>query len=370
MQTELFFHNSLCNSEIYFSQNYPQARQKFLDAANQLNHANIHQSWQLEKDLTCDSIWLGAENAEKVLVIISGTHGVEGYCGSAVQNFILQAINAGLITVADSTAILLIHALNPWGMQHYRRCDQDGIDLNRNFVDFSQPLSDNPKYLHYLEQLVEVDSNQRYTVFEQFSKTLGQQQFDEIFSGGQYHCNWGPFYGGQKASWSNHVIDQIINNYQLDEKLLVVLDIHSGLGPFAFGELISDHSPETAGAKFAEKLFGSAIAATLAGNSFSVAKRGLLDYRWHDLMHNGGCFLTLEFGSFGTAALFNVILDDHIIWHNTHNMMAKNIKLQAQKMQQHFCPNDILWQQSVLYKSWQAVHTTLCVFSDNQYDHG
>ncbi len=40
----------------------------------------------------------------------------------------------------------MIHALNPWGMQWARRCDEQGIDINRNFIDFNQLSPVNPHY--------------------------------------------------------------------------------------------------------------------------------------------------------------------------------------------------------------------------------
>ncbi|NVJ61884.1 MAG: DUF2817 domain-containing protein [Gammaproteobacteria bacterium] len=365
MNVETFLHNSLINSRDFFSCDYTSARLKFLSAVENLKLPHSKQSWHLNSELCCDTVWIGPSNANNLLVMISGTHGVEGYCGSAVQSFIVEGVINGFFKIPDDCAILLIHALNPWGMHYYRRCDQEGIDLNRNFIDFNQTLIENSEFTNYLEQLASVESSVRFEKFKQLANEVGQQLFDEQFSGGQYHCNWGPFYGGQQPSWSNQVIESIIKEYKLSDKLLVVLDVHSGLGPFGFGELISDHTPDTAGFEFAEKLFGPAAAQTLLGDSFSVTKRGLLDYRWHKLMQKQGCFLTLEFGSYGTAALFKVILDDHIAWRGEKGVSKEELNLQAQKMLQHFCPEQHMWQQAVLFKSWQVVEQIFVAFSEN-----
>lgn len=367
MQASEFFHHALNDCDAFFSREFNLARQRFLDAGSDLTLSHTNKSWQLEDDLHCDTLWVGSHAAENVLVLISGTHGVEGYCGSGVQNFILQSIKQDLISLPCNTALLFIHALNPWGMKHYRRCDQDGIDLNRNFVDFSMPLPVNSGYSNYLEKLAGIQSNQRFHAIEQFAKELGQQSFDEIFSGGQYHCDWGPFYGGQQASWSNRVIEEIVNHYQLNEKCLIVLDIHSGLGPWGFGELISDHPLGSNGANFAHQLFENAVAQTLMGGSFSVSKHGLLDYRWQQMMQTHGCFLTLEFGSFGTAALFQVLLDDHLLHREKTGLSEAEIHQQAQQMLRHFCPKNSFWEQAVLFKSWQVVEQTLKKLSGSNH---
>ena len=143
---------------------------------------------------------------------------------------------------------------------------------------------------------------------------------------------------------------------QLKGKELVVIDIHSGLGPYGFGELISDHPLDSAGSRFAEKLFGDAIAATAKGESFSAPKKGLMDYRWHQLMSELGCYITLEFGTYNTDKLFLTLLNEHRYW-ASHDKIAMNDKgyLEHRKaMLQQFCPDDQLWQQAVLFKVWQV----------------
>ena len=37
------------------------------------------------EELSIDYAWFGASDAPKVLVLISGTHGAEGFCGSGCQ---------------------------------------------------------------------------------------------------------------------------------------------------------------------------------------------------------------------------------------------------------------------------------------------
>lgn len=348
----------------WFRSNYPACKALFdLNCHSLTKYPWSKQSWALPMDenLTVDTVWIGSPEAETVLVLMSGTHGVEGYCGSAAQSFLLNGLQHNWLTLPESTAVLMVHALNPWGMQWARRCDQDGVDLNRNFVDFENPLPVHPNYEALLTLLQIPDASMRETELQRFAESLGQEEFERAFSGGQYSTRWAPFYGGHKAAFSNHVVNNIIDHWQLEGRCLVVIDIHSGLGPWAFGELISDHPIESSGDRFAENLFGSAIAATELGESYSVTKHGLLDYRWHSLMQNEGCFLTLEFGSFGTKSLFQVLLDEHLFWKGWKQPEASDsgYSLQRKAMLNHFCPNDSLWQQAVLFKSWQVAEKIL-----------
>ena len=46
--------------------------------------------------LMTDTVWIGAKDAAKVVVLIGGTHGIEGFTGTAVEIDCLRLIKAGL----------------------------------------------------------------------------------------------------------------------------------------------------------------------------------------------------------------------------------------------------------------------------------
>ena len=129
-----------------FQHHYTDTRQQFLAAANnapRLLYCNAHELPVCAPDdsaLFTDCAWIGSDGAKKVLVVISGTHGVEGFTGSAIQADFLQQLTSKHWQLADDTAVLLIHGLNAWGMAWLRRCEQTGVDLNRNFIDFCSEL--------------------------------------------------------------------------------------------------------------------------------------------------------------------------------------------------------------------------------------
>jgi len=129
----------------FFSKAYAEARQKFLSAAEQLDliqhEAFIHplKKDSSGEDLAVDVIRLGSMEARSVLLLSSGLHGVEGYLGSALQT---QYLKKWAAQKPDDIAVVLVHAINPHGFDKYRRVNEDNVDLNRNFLDWSQPLPD------------------------------------------------------------------------------------------------------------------------------------------------------------------------------------------------------------------------------------
>jgi predicted deacylase len=349
----------------FFLYDFTQCQQAFIHAYEKFSGDKTHRFYPLQEPIEAeagatlgtDTVWLGPLDAKQVLIFISGTHGVEGYCGSAIQQFLLSQLSPGLIP--KDTAVLMIHSLNPWGMQWARRCDASGIDLNRNFVDYKNVEALDPEYDAILATLI--NSKNRYQEMQNQSEKWGQQTFDRIFSGGQYVHKWAPFYGGQFPAHGRKVIEKLISFYDLSSRNTMVIDLHTGLGPWAFGELISDHPAESHGNQQAKEIFGAAIANAHEGASFSVPKLGLLDYCFHQFMENKGFFLTLEFGSYGSAALFEVLLNDHVYWRENQpsSMNEEGYQYFRERMIEHFCPKNTLWQQAVLFKAWQIFESLI-----------
>src|SRR4029077_18585216 len=71
-----------------FSADYVTARGKFRDAAAEAgsaiaSHVNPAPS-PTGAELVTDTAWLGPERPVRLLIVMSGTHGVEGFCGSGI----------------------------------------------------------------------------------------------------------------------------------------------------------------------------------------------------------------------------------------------------------------------------------------------
>ena len=136
--------------EACFAQSYAQARRLFMDAADAAGldvHSHVHPLLGRDGEtLAMDVARSGPADAPAVLILSSACHGVEGYCGSGVQVALLR--DPGFLAAARraQVAVLWIHALNPHGFSWWRRVTQENVDLNRNFIDFHQPLPENSAY--------------------------------------------------------------------------------------------------------------------------------------------------------------------------------------------------------------------------------
>ncbi len=102
----------------YFSKDYFEARDRFLRAAKQVGATITSVEHPTAtgpggRSIYMDCAMLGAPDAADALVVISGTHGPEGYCGSGVQTGLL--LDGQAATWAKSMRVILIHAHNAYG---------------------------------------------------------------------------------------------------------------------------------------------------------------------------------------------------------------------------------------------------------------
>src|SRR5580704_16955440 len=137
------------NSAESFSADYQGARARFRAAAaaagGALDAVANPNRGPDGGELATDVAWFGPRTAEKVLVMVSGTHGVEGFCGSGAQVDWLTRGEAA--SLPAGVAALLVHAINPYGFAWLRRVTEENVDLNRNWLDFaSNRRPENPGY--------------------------------------------------------------------------------------------------------------------------------------------------------------------------------------------------------------------------------
>src|SRR5882724_9047284 len=186
-----------------FAADYCEARDKFV-SAGRLAGAVAHRYDNPTKGprgelLSTDVAWLGPDDAAKVVVTISSTHGVEGYCGSGFQVDWLASVGAS--SLPAWTAALFIHAINPYGFAWTRRVTEEGNDLNRNYVDHSKPYPVNEGYLQIADLLVPADISKpgleaADAKLADYRKKVGDIAYFRAVSGGQYSNPDGMFYGG------------------------------------------------------------------------------------------------------------------------------------------------------------------------------
>jgi hypothetical protein len=228
-----------------FSSSYAQARERFLQAAGQAGLAvesRVHPMPGLEGEvLAMDVARHGRPDADRVLIVSSACHGVEGFCGSGVQVSALRDAQWLDHASRADVALVFIHALNPYGFSHIRRTTHENVDLNRNFHDFSKPLPVNLAYREIHPLLLPGEwppSGTNTASIASYVATHGAAAWQSAMTGGQYEFPDGLFFGGNRPTWSNLALREVLRAHGQRAGHIAWIDIHTGLGPSGWGERI------------------------------------------------------------------------------------------------------------------------------------
>ena len=227
-----------------FSGSYAEARQKFVTAAHDAKaRIHIHGRDDLRgrdgECLACDVAVLGADDAERAAIVITGTHGIEGYCGSAILHSWLasRASNAAF----DGIKVVLVHALNCWGFSHKTRTTENNVDLNRNCLlgtgayDRANPSYDRLMPFLHTETLDAAESLRAYRAYRSYLDQHGWHIETEAFEGQSRHPH-GIYYTGREPEWANRVFRRIVNEQLGRANVIGFIDWHTGAG--SFGEVV------------------------------------------------------------------------------------------------------------------------------------
>jgi Protein of unknown function (DUF2817) len=243
-----------------FSSSYEVARQRFREACP--NDAAIalpvvSDDHQEEGDDTTAQtgvvytmdVCVVPGRAPGLVVHVSGTHGIEGYAGSAIQ--IAYLANRRQNKEEDPTVhptVVLIHAFNPYGMAKHRRFNENNVDLNRNGLSDAEWSTFAIQHWNYdtFERLRPffVPSLVGTYFWPSVVKTMalavvsianyGIPTLKEAMVGGQYHDPSAIFYGGKKREVSYDVLDAwlqtFLPSHTTRDDVVTWIDVHTGLG--------------------------------------------------------------------------------------------------------------------------------------------
>ena len=265
----------------HFSESYAEARTRFLEAvaragASVESFENPVGKGPAGETLATDVALFGPSNARHLLVLMSGTHGVEGFAGSGIQTSMIEGLR--FRSLPARTAVLVIHAINPYGFAWLRRTNEHNIDLNRNAIDFGNLPAPDPHFAALAPHLVPIDWPDLVpaeSAVKRYIAEHGFRRFREVVGLGQYVYPDSLFYGGTESAWSSRLFQEIVTRYGKSKRKLAVIDYHTGLGPIGYGEPIFIGTDEKEAARVRE-WYGPDVTAIHAGDSASVVVVGSL----------------------------------------------------------------------------------------------
>ena len=359
---------SVVDVQSCFSATFADARQRLLanaDAAGLSVESHRHPLPGPDGEaLSTETVLIGDPGAANLVVMISGTHGVETLCGSACQSLYLAG--GGWRSLPADTCFLIVHAINPWGAAHGRRNNEDNIDLSRNFMNFDQPLPENPKY-EALRAAIDCPDyrgklrDRANALHRQYIADNSINDYVDAIMGGQYRYAEGFAYGGDAPAWGNRLLRELLSRFSASAQVVRVIEYHSGLGPYGYGSAVTMQVGDDL--QRVRSLYGGWVDAPndrdnpykerfhrVQGTPFDGIRESLPDAELSAIV--------VEFGTYPPFDSLQALLDDHWLTQYGDPGSDLGVSIRRRVLDYHY-PTDPDWRDAVASRSAQVIAQTL-----------
>ncbi len=374
-----------------FPRSYEGSRARFrrnLDKVRQFWPQARLRSYRLESDeeLTIDWIESPARRRnDRLLVMSLGEHGIEAYVGAAILQVLLDEFMPRL--QPERTGLLLLHAINPWGMKYWRRVNQANVDLNRNFIWLpgssgktqawpgqKSAGSFNPDYAllsGFLNPAKELSSrlegNARFLQgLVRALAVLGARRLADAALQGQYHEPRGIYFGGASHQQETRLLmDLFREQFDLYDQILH-MDLHTGYGPrYQMGLVNSPLDPRPP--EWFMQHMDYPLVVRSGGSEFYQIQGDMIDYVYQlvqeEYPDKGLYATTFEFGTLGSSLWARLrSLRATIFENQVHHYGAFHPRVREFAAREHrelFFPQEARWQAKAVADARRAIQGIL-----------
>lgn len=302
---------------------------------------------------------------KNLLVMISGTHGIEGFTGSAVQRWLLdQKLNN------EKTAILMIHGFNLYGFKNSRRVNENNIDLNRSFILSRSQFKPEDENYADLNSLLnpktppELGFYSRYSFIIQSVYNIAKYSLESLRSAilkGQYSYPNGIFYGGEQNQVQSNLIIDLAQTYMKPYKKILLIDLHTGYGERAKLHLLAGKATEN-NSLILQKIFNPDEIDFSDKKKFYAVQGEMLVYFATKIQQNSDAELAgvvFEYGTLDSQktigsieSLRRVVLENQNFHFPAAPETSREIKTLYREM---FYPSDENWRRAVLQQTGEKM---------------
>lgn len=359
---------------MHFPSDYVTSRSRFRESADRLGWIqHTHPMSGVGPDgeeLSIDAAITSNSQADHVVIISSGLHGVEGPFGTAVQLAVMDEWNKGT-TIPDNVRCVFLHGLNPHGYAWNRRSDADNVDPNRNFLLPGQEYRGCPDgYTHFDPLLNPKRPPARWdfwTLRAWWSLfRFGLPALKESIVVGQYDFPKGIFFGGHGPCATHLALDHLMKEWIGRAASVVHLDFHTGLGKYGSYKLLLDN-PLTKDLQVRlDRWFGPDTYEQDDSKGVAYQPRGSFG-PWciAQQLANEYLYLVAEFGTYGSVAMLGGIRAENQAHHWGQPNGRAEVDARA-RLKELFCPADPAWRKRVLEQGVKLVHQAVEAMAENK----
>jgi hypothetical protein len=299
---------------------YAVSRERFrasLDSILAYRTSAAVDAYALRENPTLTTDWITAHaesRRERLFVLTTAEHGIEGYVGSAVMQLFCAEFLPRLDT--STAGVLLVHALNPWGMEHRTRVNCHNVDLNRSFLERPEAFdpSFNPDYLPLRKLLapqgpLQVQGRAAASFSLRLMRTLashGSGKIQRATLMGQYVDPLGVYFGGNGPQEEGVHLRELVLQATEGYRQVTWVDIHTGYGPSDRMTLVLS-AAEAAPTESLRTRLGYGTLAKADGGEFYAMRGDMVDHFYSVFSAERPATkffaLAFEFGTFGDGLM-------------------------------------------------------------------
>lgn len=361
-----------------FPPSYQASRARFAHDAELLRprwHSSRLESHPIKShlDLSIDWLWAEPRNKENLVVVSTAQHGIEGYTGSAMLKIFMDEFAPHLNP--ENTGLLLIHAINPWGMHNRLRVNPQNVDLNRNFIfDGNYSPQINPEYdrirgLLNPQRPVRRLGVERIPFSAQVVRGLihpGRAVVQAASLLGQHRHPRGIYFGGAEPQEETLVLMGLYRAALAAYQNFIQMDMHTGYGPrFQMTFIIPPLDPLSS--HEAMQKFNYPLVQKIDAQEFYAISGDMGEYVYRlrdaEFPQKNVFACGFEFGTFGNSlpalirSLHITILENQL---RQHGAACPQAEAQVrQEYEELFFPSDPGWRQKAVADCRQATEGIL-----------
>lgn len=350
-----------------FPKNYDDAKMEFFKKVKEISQNDEVQtftySFDDDQSLSMDAMYLPSKRKDynKLLIMTSGIHGVEAYVGHAMQILFLEDYLKQINN--ETTSVLIIHSLNPYGFYHNRRTDGHNIDLNRNFVvdrsDFEKANQGYDNLYDFLNPKKIASKRGFFADLVNYSEIayllirFGMKDLRQAILQGQYNHPYGIYYGGDDYQPLVLAIEalkeEIINNY----KEVLHIDLHTGYGQRGKLHLFSSREIGSESIKQLETIFNGKNIDFGDDDDFYEVSGDFTHYMLKKAKNNQNYLpITFEYGTLdsqttmGSIDSLNRVRDENQGHYFGYQSLEDKEYIEKQ-FREMFYPTDQVWRENI-----------------------
>ena len=327
-------------------------------------------------DLSIDWIAGDAPTPRRLFALTTALHGIEGYVGAAMMDLFVAEFLPRLDP--QDTGLLLVHAVNPWGMKHHRRGNARHVDLNRNVLTRWEGLAEvNPEYDRALALLHRPRPLGSWMAANlHFAGGVARLMLGMGVSGGrnailtgQYRHPEGFYFGGTETQEEARVLmglqDEALERYGQ----VIHLDMHTGYGPRTQMSIVNPTGEPGSAEEWQARLQYPRVVRTDPAEFYTI-HGDMTDY-WYarrETAYPGKPVYAaaFEFGTFGESLLAQVrslrasVLQNQLEGYGAGNRAAG--ERMRREYDDGYYPSDLVWREKALADARQGFAGVLSFF--------